>query len=221
MKAEDPLLTGIALDFFGKTAASISHEIKNALAIIKESAGLMGDLMFAAQKSQPLQPERLARVAATLNRQVERTDAIVKNLNRFGHSVDMPIQPVDVNDTVRLAAAIAARPVKMQGVAIAPADPKETVVVITKPFFLLNLVWRAIHLAAGMVADKKVIGLAVEKDGQGAKIMISGLTDLTHVTADIFTAAEEKALANLLKIDIQVLADINRVHLILPPDMSE
>ncbi len=38
------------LRFFGMINASISHEIKNVLAIISESAGLMEDLLLLAQK---------------------------------------------------------------------------------------------------------------------------------------------------------------------------
>ena len=33
------------IGFMGKVTASLSHEIKNTLAIINESAGLMGDLL--------------------------------------------------------------------------------------------------------------------------------------------------------------------------------
>ena len=33
------------IGFMGKVSASLSHEIKNTLAIINESVGLMGDLL--------------------------------------------------------------------------------------------------------------------------------------------------------------------------------
>ena len=35
------------IQFFGKMAASISHEIKNVLAIINENAGLLEDICLA------------------------------------------------------------------------------------------------------------------------------------------------------------------------------
>ena len=37
---------GTGLQFFGKMTASISHEIKNVMAIINESAGLLDDYCF-------------------------------------------------------------------------------------------------------------------------------------------------------------------------------
>jgi len=39
-----------SLRFFGKIVASISHEIKNVMAIINEKAGLIKDLTLMAEK---------------------------------------------------------------------------------------------------------------------------------------------------------------------------
>jgi hypothetical protein len=39
--------------------ASISHEIKNVMAIINESAGLLEDYSLMAEKGMPIDPERL------------------------------------------------------------------------------------------------------------------------------------------------------------------
>ncbi len=44
------------LQCFGSISASISHELKNALAIINENAGLLEDLSFMAEKGLPLDP---------------------------------------------------------------------------------------------------------------------------------------------------------------------
>ena len=41
------------LAFFGKVNASISHELKNVMAIIAETAGLLGDLSEMARGERP------------------------------------------------------------------------------------------------------------------------------------------------------------------------
>jgi len=74
--------------FFGRMSASISHEIKNVLAIINENAGLLDDFALMAEKGMPLDPRRLGKVAESLMKQVRRADAIVRNMNKFAHSVD-------------------------------------------------------------------------------------------------------------------------------------
>ena len=43
-----------SLRFFGKMNASISHELRNALAVINENAGLIKDLMIMTEKGHPL-----------------------------------------------------------------------------------------------------------------------------------------------------------------------
>jgi hypothetical protein len=44
------------LQFYGKITASVSHEIKNVLAIINENAGLLEDFTFMADRGKPIDP---------------------------------------------------------------------------------------------------------------------------------------------------------------------
>ena len=50
MSAKLEIVTESGLQFFGKMTASISHEIKNVLAIINENAGLLEDLALMADR---------------------------------------------------------------------------------------------------------------------------------------------------------------------------
>ena len=43
--------------FFGRIGASVSHELKNVLAVMNEQAGLLGDLACMAARGMPLDPE--------------------------------------------------------------------------------------------------------------------------------------------------------------------
>lgn len=52
-------LSGI--QFFGKMSASISHEIKNVLAVINENAGLLEDICFMADRGKPIDTPRLKK----------------------------------------------------------------------------------------------------------------------------------------------------------------
>ena len=82
--------------FFGEMSASISHEIKNVLAIVNENAGLLQDMVMMIEKGMPLSPERLSGLARSIVRQVKRGDRIVKDMNRFAHSADHPAETVDI-----------------------------------------------------------------------------------------------------------------------------
>ena len=86
--------------FFGKMSATISHEINNALAIINENAGLLQDFTLMADKGMPLDHERLNNLAGKLTHQVRRAEGIVKNMNRFAHSVDETLKSIDLGNFV-------------------------------------------------------------------------------------------------------------------------
>ena len=89
---------GQGLRFFGKISASISHELKNVLAIINENAGLLQDYALKADKGVPLETERIKTLAEMMRGQIRRGDKIITNMNRFAHSVDETVKAVDLRD---------------------------------------------------------------------------------------------------------------------------
>ncbi len=82
----------MGLQFFGRMSASISHEIKNVLAIINENAGLLEDFSLMADRGVPIDPGRLKTMAEKVKRQISRADGIIKNMNRLAHSIDETIK---------------------------------------------------------------------------------------------------------------------------------
>ena len=68
----------LGLQFSGSMTASISHELKNVLAIVNENGGLLGDLAMLVAKGRPLDPERLKTISGNIHRQVQRADVIIK-----------------------------------------------------------------------------------------------------------------------------------------------
>ena len=74
---------------FAKISAAISHEIKNTLSIINENAGLLEDYAQMVEHSGGgVAVERVRAVTQTIAKQVDRSNTIMKNLNRFAHSAD-------------------------------------------------------------------------------------------------------------------------------------
>ncbi len=59
MGQKPDIIAETGLQFFGEMSASISHEIKNVLAIVNENAGLLEDLTLMADRGKPIDPARL------------------------------------------------------------------------------------------------------------------------------------------------------------------
>ncbi len=82
---------------FGKLTASATHEFQNVLAIIKESAGLMEDVLaFTPMENADILEERLGMPLSTIKKQVARGVELVSCLNGFAHTTDHARIKVDV-----------------------------------------------------------------------------------------------------------------------------
>ena len=94
------------LSFFGKTNRLISHELKNILAIISETLGLIDELIKLSEKGRPLEPGKLGSLSESIIEEVERANDIIRNMNTFGHSVDEILIDTDVVRSLKLIAAL-------------------------------------------------------------------------------------------------------------------
>jgi nitrogen fixation/metabolism regulation signal transduction histidine kinase len=208
MNAEiDPIGEG-GLQFYGKMTASITHEIKNVLAIINENIGLLEDLTLMADRGVDLDAERLKRLSRVVMKQVNRADDIAKNMNRFAHSTDVSLKTVDLNNTLDLVVALANRFASMRGVTLELKLHPEPIDIKTFPFFLMNLLWLCLDFAMSAVGDGKVVELVAEKQGSGAKVLYRRIEGLTQSDVNTFPAEPEQRLLELLRAELVV----NVVH---------
>lgn len=134
-------LAEAGLKFFGTMSASISHEIKNRMAVINEQAGLLKDLVLLAEQGREVNLERLMRLAESLKNQVVLTDGIIKNMNRFSHTVDSFRCAADLGEIMSLTLALSKRTADNEGVRIELRSPEPSVGIHTAPFLLMNLIW--------------------------------------------------------------------------------
>lgn len=102
MKSAKDLFDYDSLAFFGRVNASISHELKNIMAIISETAGLLSDLSEMAASGSSVDPEMLKSSAASIMEEIQRGFVTIRQMNRFSHSVDTPIVSIDLVEILDL-----------------------------------------------------------------------------------------------------------------------
>ncbi len=179
---------------FGRIAASVSHELKNVLAIINENAGLLEDMIFMSEKGMPFDPVRLKLLAETISGQVYRGSDILRNLNRFAHTTDDPVKMIDVGETVSLMTALCDRFAVMRNVSLNITSPEQAVVVNTHVFIAETLIYRCLKFAIDGLSKGHRIEIRTEKKEQGAQIHF--LT--SEQPGGNFPTAEEKELSEML-----------------------
>ena len=194
MKHSPDILGNTGLKFFGKISASISHELKNVLAIINESAGLLDDLAIMAPKGVPIDPIRLQTTAKRIQHQVLRADEIIQKMNRFSHTIDRDLHTVDIHDLLTSLLGLTKRLADMKGVAVSLSPKAAPVIMTTSPFFLKTLLWHLLDFAMGMLGESKTMPISVVKIEQTVEIRITQLDGLQTNQMDNFPGEMETAL---------------------------
>lgn len=204
------------LQFFGKMSATISHEINNALAIINENAGLLQDFTLMADKGMPLDPKRLNTLAGKVMQQIRRAEGIVRNMNRFAHSIDESSKSVNLGDIVEFVTTLSRRFASMRGVTVEPKPAESPVMIMTSPFFLENLIWLCLDFAMDAAGEGNTIDIVTEKTENGAQVRFMQVEDLAKAPLDKFPAEREKALLDGLKADFVADVEAGELVIILP-----
>ncbi len=201
------------LHCFGSISASISHELKNALAIINENAGLLEDLTFMADKGVPLDPARLKRIAANIGKQIQRADGIIRNMNRFAHSTDAPVKSIDLGETLALTLALTSRLAAMNNLALNFIPPPHPVCVTTHEFYLQNMIWLCLKEIMERIGAEKEITVALRPHPEGGTVVFSPVDAPmgTDNTGD---------LLNRLKATQTFNSDRRELLITLPGDMT-
>jgi len=208
------------LQFFGKMSASISHEIKNVLAIINENAGLLEDFTLMADRGMPIDPARLKTLAATVLKQVNRADEIINNMNRFARSIDETVTTVDLNEIIELLIVLTDRFAAMRCVSIETKLSENPIKIRTSPFFLMNLLWLCLDFAMAASGTGKCVELVTEKTENGARIRFIRLKGLTEKPVEVFTSEREKSLLGLLEADLTANPKGEEILLNLPENID-
>jgi signal transduction histidine kinase len=174
-KTDSPM--GRDIFFFGTVTASISHEIKNVMTTINETAGLLDDFALQAQRTgSGLEPDRAREAAAAIARNIRRADSIVRNLNRFAHSADRDRATIRLGELLDLFSSLTARLAANKGASVQVTNELGDLEVFTAPFSLLHLLWRSLEFilvkegASGQI--QLLVSAAKTEDGSGQQVAL-------------------------------------------------
>jgi phosphoglycerate-specific signal transduction histidine kinase len=218
MRPDGDAIGEMGLQFFGKISASISHEIRNALAIINESAGLLEDLVTLPGRGKPLNPERLTSLAQQVRRQIKRADGIIDKMNRFAHSVDEPVKDIDLKKIVELVSSLCQRFATMRKVTLTVEGDETPLVIRTNPFLLENFIYLCLDFAMATVGEGKTVVLVAEAADGGAKLRFGGFEALGKLPPGQFPGRHEKALLETLKAGLTMDLEAGEVLVTLPKE---
>jgi len=204
------------LSFFGKTNRLISHELKNILAIISETLGLMDELVELSGKGMELKPERLRSMSDSIIEEVERANNIVRHMNSFAHSVDDFIGEVDLNKIVSLMIKLSKLNPISKTVKIKFLET-DSPMIETSPFFLENLLYHALNYALSAVSPDRYIQISLHTNGDIIRVTFFGVDPASVAT---FQTQYSTLLYRALGAEVSFDISAGKFHIVLPKKMK-
>jgi len=162
------------LNFFGAIVRSLSHQLANVIAILTELTGLQEDLLYAAEEGTPLDPARIENIVGRMNKQLERGTGYIKQLNRFGHSVDYPRTTVEAGEIFERVVAYSRRFAVLKKVTLTHSRPEAEIPMEGSPFDLQHVLYRCFDAALCASDQGAELAFALEAADGGARFTLSG-----------------------------------------------
>jgi signal transduction histidine kinase len=201
------------LKFFGKVNASISHELKNILAIISETSGFLNDLTDLAKQGKELKLSLLESCNDSIAEEIQRGFTTIKQMNQFAHIVDIPIREIDLLEILKLTIHLSGFLSFANKVQIKDID-QELLPVLTNPFLFQNMIYQILCFAYESTGPDGEISfnfISPEKDG--VHLIISSPAQLA--LKEFPTQKIQKA-ANILGLEFKKTASPMELDIWIP-----
>jgi signal transduction histidine kinase len=155
--------TAKQLAFYGRITAGFTHEIKNILAIVKESSGLMEDLLSLSKDAPFPHWDRFSHRVSVIQQQVKRGVDLASRLNRFAHSTDEVMVQIDLNELAEQLVRLSERFARLKDVRLRAQPAPSAASLTTSPvelqmalFTIMESFWT--QMPAGSELELKVEG---------------------------------------------------------------
>jgi len=153
------------LAFYGTITASVSHELNNVVSIIDQTTGLLEDMIADVKRGKPISTDRLDEIAGSLRRQTGRGLDIIKRLNAFSHSSDVPRCRYNISDAVTNLVDLSRRLADMKRIEIDLQVGSGVSEVSGNPFFARQAIFEPIRQALSHTLPGDRIGIRIGKGG--------------------------------------------------------
>jgi signal transduction histidine kinase len=197
------------LAFSGKITASVSHELNNVISIIDQTTGLLEDMVLAVDRGKPISTDRLEQIYESLQKQTTRGLAIIKRLNTFAHSSDIPEREFDLGETIENLAGLCGRFADLKRMKLCYQPPPVVISVTGNPFVTQLVVFEGIREALDRGAREDEIVVKLEESDTGTCVLL----DVPRGTIDQETwrKPEIQEFTDSLNADVEVTEVEDRV----------
>ncbi len=159
--------------FMGRLTAAATHEMQNILATIRESSGLMEDLL-ALSSAGFAHAERFKKGLRVLAEQVERGMMLSEQLNYCAHAPEASPAGADVNEAVRALVGLTRRQAARRKATLVLAPGRSGLRTALRAVEVMDAVGAALEAALEVLPLGSQVLLSVEEKGGLAVVRLDG-----------------------------------------------
>ena len=153
--------------FVAQVTAGTTHEIRNILAIVKESAGLIEDLIYAFNQRGSLDQDKLMRSLGRIGAQVARGTELLSNLSRFAHSLDDAQDAIDITPEIQQVASLCQFRARGRRHLLQVQPGGENLTVVVDPFRFQMSLFAAVGCCMEQLPEGSTVSISTgRKDGR-------------------------------------------------------
>lgn len=170
----------------GKLLAGFTHDLKNQLAIINESNGLLQDYLAMGKAGSPDFAEKVSGISSRVEQRVQIAAKMCQALNSYAHRTDASAISFSVNDFLEEMLVFLERFARLEEIHIRTTFPEDHAVMTTEPSLLQFVVSRMFFTLLEMADSKAKAQLELQLYDRGSEIQISLILDKSlqdrHIT---------------------------------------
>jgi C4-dicarboxylate-specific signal transduction histidine kinase len=207
--------------FLATITASATHEVRNVLAIIKESAGLIEDMIHVFAKKGTLDTEKIFRAVDRIDTQVRRGADLLTNLNRLSHTLDSELATVELNEEVEQVVFLSQRFARKRGHRVVADRTDEEARTVAHPLHLHMALFAAMECCLEELPEGAAVTLSVGMRGGHPAVEFRGVSEDGTVVAG---PSEGEAWAGIRKWTESLEAELERsetgfgIRILFPPE---
>lgn len=157
----------------GQVTAQSMHEMQNILAIIHESAGLLGDILKVNAKVDFKHRSKMEGTLDHVFAQVRRGKSLLHATSRLAHAPDEDLlESCDLAVHGPIGVQLSERMVRLRGCEIAFTAPTHALPVRTGALDVLMAVHQGLHWATSGAAQGQTITVVMDTDGLNRVVRI-------------------------------------------------
>jgi len=176
------------IESFGRLMADLAHDMKNHLGIIRESNGLIGDILSMGTLCEDAtMVERLQKSIDAVERRVVISANMMHHLSGIAHRPDTPYSSFLINDLIEEEYTFLERFSRLKQVTVVFESGENLPAVFNDPSLFQHIFYRVYLLCLEQLDAGQQLIIITESDGAGGvgvKLRLMGNPDANLKTLD-------------------------------------